>query len=329
MFQPALLLGAIALMSCQTPPLASLAEEPRSNADFTNIELDNRPLWTSDLSAPPLSDYTLSEFNLSEHSLNDHDWMRVWEPRDEKSWGFENLELLSTSEAPFEYILRVHYPAGTASPSVSRRTNSPLGGAEFYGDLFLPAQDQLRLSYYIRFADGFNFVKGGKLPGLFGGAGASGGNIPDGSDGFSARLMWRQNGDGEVYAYLPTSEDYGTSIGRGSWRFEPGIWYKIEQEIKLNTPKLADGEIRVWVNDALVLDQRNLLFRTSESLQIDGIYFSSFFGGGNTSWATPQDTYVDFANFSVTAAETDAETNAAQYRDTWREDSKHVSPQDD
>lgn len=76
----------------------------------------------------------------------------------------------------------------------------------------------MRLSYAVRFSSNFNFVLGGKLPGLYGGIGNTGGNIPDGTDGFSTRYMWGRNGVGEVYAYLPTSQQYGTGIGRGNWR---------------------------------------------------------------------------------------------------------------
>lgn len=236
------------------------------------------------------------------HQLSGN-WMDEWEIRQEKSWGLDNLEVISEPGEPFEHILRVSYPAGSASPSVSRQAGVPIGGVQFYANLSIPPQTGLRLSYYVRFSDNFDFVKGGKLPGLFGGDGASGGDIPDGTDGFSIRMMWRRNGDGEVYAYLPTSEDYGTSIGRGSWRFVPGTWYRIDQEVRLNQPSQADGQIRVWIDGELVIDQAGLTFRTVDSLQIDGLFFSTFFGGGDESWATPHDVYADFANFSVSAVE--------------------------
>ncbi|MEM1242113.1 MAG: polysaccharide lyase [Cyanobacteria bacterium P01_H01_bin.26] len=294
MFKSIGLLMVLALIGCQTEPLGStsVSESVAANTprDLTSKPLAEEsraqtggPLWTSE--------------------LDQSDWIDNWEPRDGKSWGDDNLEILSPADGPFETVLRVYYPAGSASPSVSRQTDSPLGGAQFYADLFLAAQTELRLTYYLRFAEGFDFVKGGKLPGLFGGVGASGGDTPNGADGFSVRLMWRRDGQGEVYAYLPTSETYGTSIDRGAWRFQPGIWYKLTQEIKLNTPDRADGEIRLWVNDALVIDQKEVMFRTVDSLQIDGIFFSTFFGGGDASWATPQDTHIDFADFSLTAVD--------------------------
>ena len=56
------------------------------------------------------------------------------------------------------------------------------------------------LTYEVAFDTYFDWVKGGKLPGLRGGlnsTGCSGGNKADGLDCFSSRLMWRKNGAGE------------------------------------------------------------------------------------------------------------------------------------
>ena len=227
------------------------------------------------------------------------DWLSSWQVRQEGAWGLENLEVMTASSGPHRNSLRVFYPAGSASPSVSRREGVPLGGAQFYADLNLDARTALRLSYAVRFPEDFDFVKGGKLPGLFGGVGNSGGNIPDGTDGFSTRFMWRRQGEGEVYAYLPTSETFGTSIGRGAWSFQPGVWHRLEQEVILNHPNRSDGHIRVWVDGRQVIDQGGLTFRTVEELKIDGVFFSTFFGGGDPSWATPRNVYVDFADFAV------------------------------
>lgn len=234
-------------------------------------------------------------------SLADANWLEQWGALSDKSWGLDsNLTVLEDPDGHFDEILRVVYPAGSASPSVSRESGVAIGGAQFYADLPIPAQDKLTLSYFVRFSEDFDFVKGGKLPGLFGGIGASGGNIPDGTDGFSTRIMWRRDGDGEMYAYLPTSEGYGDSIGRGSWRFQPGVWHHLEQTISLNQPEAADGRIQVWVDGEQVIDQSGLTFRSTSDLQIDGLFFSTFFGGGDPSWATPRDVYADFADFTVT-----------------------------
>lgn len=226
-------------------------------------------------------------------------WLEYWEAIASKSWGIENLEIRQDTSQKFEHILRVYYPANSASPTVNKKQGNPLGGGQFYAKLNLPPQDSLTLSYYVRFSENFDFVKGGKLPGLFGGIGNNGGNIPDGTDGFSTRYMWRKKGYGEIYAYLPTSQKHGTSIGRGTWQFVPGKWYHLQQEIILNQPNQQNGLIRVWVDGQKVIEESSLVFRTTKTLKIDGILFSTFFGGDDSSWATRKDVYADFADFSV------------------------------
>ncbi|MGB3241042.1 MAG: polysaccharide lyase [Geitlerinemataceae cyanobacterium] len=242
---------------------------------------------------------TIETSSLWTGQLVTQNWKNQWGVRNEKDWGWDNLEIITDKSDRFEDIIRVHYPAGSASPNASRRENIPLGGSQFYADLGIQPQDVLRLSYFVRFSDNFEFVKGGKLPGLFGGEGNSGGDIPDGTDGFSTRFMWRRNGEGELYAYLPTSSDYGTSIGKGDWTFETGRWYQLEQIITLNDPEKTDGRIQVFVDGVEVVDRQNLTFRTTADLKIEGLFFSTFFGGSDSSWATPNDVYIDFADFSV------------------------------
>lgn len=223
-----------------------------------------------------------------------------WTRRSGGSFGLGNLEVLHDPSGPFPTFLRVHYPAGSASPTVTKSHDAPVGGAQLY--LYrngLAPTDAADLRYDVRFPVGFDFVKGGKLPGLFGGRVNNGRHIPDGTNGLSTRYMWRAGGDGEVYAYLPTSKAHGTSLGRGNWRFTPGTWHRIEQRVELNHPSKADGRVQVWFDGRQVLDQRGLEFRTVAELQIDGLFFSTFFGGSDPSWASPAATHVDFADFDL------------------------------
>ncbi|HEY9669652.1 MAG TPA: hypothetical protein V6C91_22755, partial [Coleofasciculaceae cyanobacterium] len=224
-----------------------------------------------------------------------------WGIRKTGEWGLKNTEVMADYSDRFSKVLRVRYSAGSASPTVSRNQQAPLGGVQFFADLGMRSQDSLRLSYYVRFSKDFDFVKGGKLPGFFGGTDTDGRQIPDGTNGFSTRYMWRKNGDGEVYAYLPTSTKHGTSMGRGNWRFKRATWHHLEQEVVLNQPGQKNGRIRVWFDGKKVLDEDRLVFRTTNDLKIEGILFSTFFGGGDVSWATPKDVYADFADFSVSS----------------------------
>lgn len=69
--------------------------------------------------------------------------------------------------------LQIIYPKGSKNPG-----NSPQGGSEFYGQpLDLTKSRNVSMEYSVYFPHDFNFVKGGKLPGLYGGhKGCSGGN---------------------------------------------------------------------------------------------------------------------------------------------------------
>ncbi|KAJ7891319.1 hypothetical protein B0H14DRAFT_3428627 [Mycena olivaceomarginata] len=103
--------------------------------------------------------------------------------------------------------------------------------------------------------------KPGKLPGLFGGRpSCSGGDAA--TDCFSTRLMWRQDGMGELYLYAPKDKqtralcrdpqsecnaDYGFSIGRKSFKWRAGGWTTVTQIVRMNTPGKQDGEFRVDV----------------------------------------------------------------------------------
>lgn len=202
-------------------------------------------------------------------------------------------------------VLRCFYQKGAYVNVHSHR------GAQFYGRPTQPRTSML-LSYDIYFSPGFDFVKGGKLPGLFGGAtNCSGGRHSDAC--FSTRLMWRTNGDGEVYAYIPTEQvsefcnipdnhcnfEYGNSLGRGAWRFVTGRWQNIAQHITLNTPGRMDGRLRVWYNGQPVLEVNDLNFRNNGDIQVEGIFFSTFFGGSDSSWVPSADCYTYYKNFVI------------------------------
>ena len=91
-------------------------------------------------------------------------------------------------------VLRITYAGGTWNN----------GGANFlvpFDVSALQSPPRAMLLYYeLFFSENFQFVKGGKLPGLLGGpepGACSGGGKPQGDDCFSSRLMWRTDGAGE------------------------------------------------------------------------------------------------------------------------------------
>jgi hypothetical protein len=194
-------------------------------------------------------------------------------------------------------VLTVHYPEGSINPS---NDDAPLGGAGFYAAL--PAGlDAACLSYAVRFDADMAFVRGGKLPGLFGGEAPSGGEEVTGTNGFSVRLMWRQDGAGELYEYIVNKgdADSGLSVGRGLFHFDRDRWVRLDLEVVLNTPGAADGIARLWVDGRAVIDQSEVIYRTDRSVTIDGLMFSTFFGGSTPKWASPRDQMVRFKDFMI------------------------------
>jgi hypothetical protein len=144
-------------------------------------------------------------------------------------------------------VLRVSYPANTFSAN-------PNSGVEVltHWDAEKPFLTMM-LTYEAAFDSNFDWVKGGKMPGLRGGdPGCTGGSQPTGADCFTARMMWRRQAAGEgrsisawfhipsrlnstpAYVYIPTpndvcsdngvecNRDFGTSIERGSFTWASG-----------------------------------------------------------------------------------------------------------
>ncbi|MCP1359562.1 MULTISPECIES: polysaccharide lyase [unclassified Halomonas] len=214
-----------------------------------------------------------------------------------KNWGLDNVSLLSPNETGLgEQGFRVLYPEGSSAPS-----DNVEGGAGFYAHTpGLQGAERACLSYKVRFEPGFDFVKGGKLPGLYGGSGPTGGEEVTGTNGFSMRFMWREDGQGELYEYVVNKDsEYGESVGRGKWVFPTGQWVNVEQEIVLNDPQSSNGIARVWIDGQPMLEQQGIVYRTTDDVTIDGVMFSSFFGGHGKEWRSPRDQVADFGDFRV------------------------------
>ena len=194
--------------------------------------------------------------------------------------------------------LRVLYPKGGVGSSA--------GGALWR--MRVGRFDDLYCSYYVRFAPDFDFVKGGKLPGLAGGAANTGGRKPTGADGWSARMMWRAHGEVVQYVYhVDQPSMYGEDFrwDRGGQRFfHPGTWHRVEHRIMINVPGHRDGIVQGWFDGVLALDRRDVRFRDVDAFAIDIFAFSTFFGGSDPTWAPSKDERVSFDQFVIATART-------------------------
>ncbi|KAF8265311.1 hypothetical protein EI94DRAFT_1804551 [Lactarius quietus] len=221
--------------------------------------------WTSPTFYSDLSAFHVTHFSFGKHNLE----IVAGVTPDAKNNALADDPSTWTNASS---MLQIFYPEGSINPK--RR---PQGGSQFYAaPLDLRDARSVTLAYSVFFPSDFEWVKGGKLPGLYGGrTGCSGGDAAD--DCFSTRMMWRRGGAGELYLYAPKDRQtpslcntpplsvcdqaYGLSIGRGSFQFGPGSWTRLRQTVTLNTPGYQDGVFRLEVNGEVVLDLTDVFYR--------------------------------------------------------------------
>ena len=202
-------------------------------------------------------------------------------------------------------VLSTEFEAGTRGHV---QWQSDLGGA----------QESATLEYRFMFdgqGDGFDFQRGGKLPGLAGGTALTGGQPADDGLGFSARFNWIERSISSpdtnllVYVYdmageqdhmplsyaeptrsrsQPSPDDPDDAIV-----LEDGRWHAIKQQIVMSTPGQANGVLRVWLDDKLALEVTDLEIRSSADVGIDMLYLSTFFGGPDIpEWQAAKDELI-------------------------------------
>src|SRR5436305_8175631 len=101
-------------------------------------------------------------------------WAAAWGQSPEKAWGLGgDLTAVGDPTSPRGAVLDARY--GTHSSAHSCTSCPATGGGEFYtrftgmGHPEWATAAALDLKYFVRFPSGFDFGKGGKLPGLYGG----------------------------------------------------------------------------------------------------------------------------------------------------------------
>lgn len=195
--------------------------------------------------------------------------------------------------------LRIFFPQGQYGPSGS--------GAQ--APLMVPAASQYYISYWLRFSDNFSWgttSEGGKLPGLAGGSRCSGCATCTGSNGFSARLMWRPGGKAVLYLYhMDKANSCGDNLNLQltpgvDFVFQKGQWYQIIERVKINTGNNFDGEVQLWINQQPALSVSGKRF-VNNGDQVDALYFSTFHGGSDATWAPTVDCYIWFDDLMITS----------------------------
>ena len=201
----------------------------------------------------------------------------------------DNVSVAKLKDGPAPVAITVRMPKGSTSPN-----GSPKGGMSFP---WLPRSVQGKtaacLSYSVLLPADFQFNRGGALPGIHGAE-------PDvaSPDEFTARMVWRESDLGGTNLRLTTAGETRTSAAdRESFPLPRGHWVKLEQEVVLNTPKQADGVLRVWVDGALALERTDLTYRTKPGVVVSGVAADVFYGTADGTGAAPADTKISLTPF--------------------------------
>lgn len=234
------------------------------------------------------------EHDFEENTTGDYvaeEWMEDW---NYPSWSDRQVspEIISTqSDGSTSKYMRYHFPEGAVGPSE--------GGGQWLTKIE-DGIEELYFSYNIRFKPGFDWVGGGKVPGLRGGPQLNTVGDPEWDAGFIALLMWKNPGSlGFYYYHQDKDHEYGDLV---MWdhTLVTGNWYNVTIRLVLNTIDENGGQnngiLEGFINGKLVCQLDGIRFRNVD-WTIDQLYVASFFGGSGDEYAAVKDEWIDVDEF--------------------------------
>jgi hypothetical protein len=141
--------------------------------------------------------------------------------------------------------------------------------------------------FQVNFPSGFRWGPGGGLlPGLSGGAEDCDSSM-SGQLCWSVQLAWRNDGLGEIIAWLPvdaqgadfwtlpsiseTRADGSIAVASGTFAFVPEGWTDVEIAVVMNAVGAADGELRVTIGGAVIALSSAVAYRLTPDLGVDSL----------------------------------------------------------
>lgn len=193
-------------------------------------------------------------------------------------------------------VMSVFYPKGKAGNQ---------SGGQWAVNI--PGRDQYYFSQDIFVPAGFNWPISNKVSGLYGGNldGATGGEETYGITGWSVRQDIQSErrsgdtagyfniGDGAIGAKLGGYKPQKKHVWYGE-RLIAGRWGRIEQQVDI-----AAGTYRAWVNGKLAYTRTGMQYSKNGNLDIDGVSFVFWYGGGPPGWNAREDQHWYYDNFIV------------------------------
>ena len=200
-------------------------------------------------------------------------------------------------------VLQLKYPKGCVGPNDN---DTPACAGQIIQPLVKVA-DTMWSAYDIFFEDGFEFQLGGKLPGLCGGKCYTGNALPQTGDGWSARIMWRKDGNAvQLIYFMGQKSEYGDDFKwdmggtQAQKQFTTGTWHRIVNKVTMNTVSTpGNGDLRDY-----------------DTVHVDKFYLSTFHGGSSAEWAPTHDCYIRYDNFTVSTDSIAVTASAADTSET-------------
>lgn len=163
------------------------------------------------------------------------------------------------------------------------------------------------LSFDVMFDEDFQWVKGGKLHGLGPKKPVTGG-APRRPDGWSARMMFKEDGRLTYYVYDQDGRKKpGHAENRPRKAFKAGKWHNVVCKVIVNDAGEKNGKVEVFVDGRSISRMTKIELRGENSPEtlITHFIFATFHGGGSPDWA-PKDSsgkyttvYAYYDNFKV------------------------------
>ncbi len=271
-------------------------------------EGDSRHIFSWDLNDQPAGKYTSSQL-INTFSLVDNYHFGIEQER------LELVEETAQLTAQNRYV-RIHFPEG--------ELGSQSSGVHFRHLLTSKKSqygEQICLNYRFFFEPGFSMKGMGKMFGLSSKKGASGGSPrPDGYNGFSVRPEWQpakptlnklagrialltyhpaqqHDGKGDKFFFKENGDEIYLSIAR---------WYHMEICMIPNTVDEKgvhhNGRLSAYLDGHRMVYKTNMVFRYTEKLKLDSLFFSSFYGGSRNEYRPENDEYIRIADVQATQA---------------------------
>lgn len=203
---------------------------------------------------------------------------------------YANVQVMEEAGEPSPFF-RIAFPQSSGTRHNWEHFGKPLSGVVVLADTGMPAAKNMWFRQYVRFPVGFDFHKGGGLPGIVTGLDHDRTEEEMGA----VWLSWEKDGkiaiggrfsdkDQRVDNYLPGADNFAAD----------GQWHRIDLHVTLNTEaSRPNGVIEAWYDGEKVASAESVLFPTKAGDAWDGLLFDVHFGTMDLSSVSPKAQHVD------------------------------------